>query len=64
MVSEGSTLEGFASLADKFDTLDGIGPTGFPQFAEKSAALQDRAPGQWQTDVHGQIAAWPDAGET
>lgn len=61
LLSEDSALEGFAAIAEKFDTRDGIGPTWVRQFVENSAALGDRTPDQWQTDAHGQVAEWLDA---
>ena len=48
---------GFRHIAEKFDTVDGHGPTCVKRFVEDSRVLGDRTPEQWQQDAFGQIDA-------
>lgn len=48
---------GFQLIAEKFDALDGYGPTCVRRFVEDTHALGDRTPDQWQLDAFGQIDA-------
>jgi hypothetical protein len=50
--------EGYRHIAEKFDTLDGYGPTCVRQFVESTQILGDRTPEQWQQDAFGQVDAW------
>lgn len=49
--------EGFRRIADKFDTVDGYGPTSVRLFVEESQTLGERTPDQWQQDAFGQVDA-------
>lgn len=49
---------GFGYIADKFDSVDGFGPTCVRKFVEETKVLGDRNPEQWQQDAYGQIDAW------
>lgn len=55
-VKEGA--EGFKRIAEKFDTLDGFGPTCVRNFVMDSGILGDRTADQWQQDAFGQVDAW------
>ena len=50
--------QGYRHIAEKFDTLDGYGPTCVRRFVEDSQALGERTPEQWQQDAFGQVDAW------
>lgn len=49
---------GYRYIADKFDVIDGYGPTCVRRFVEDTRILGDRSPEQWQQDAFGQIDAW------
>lgn len=49
---------GFGYIGDKFDTVDGFGPTCVRKFVEESKVLGERNPEQWQQDAFGQVDAW------
>lgn len=51
-------LAGYRFILDKFDTVDGFGPTCVRRFFEETAVLGDRSPEQWQQDAFGQVDAW------
>lgn len=53
-----SGAKGYRFIAEKFDSVDGHGPTCVRQFVEKSDILGDRTPDQWQMDAFGQVDAW------
>jgi len=53
-----SGQKGYAYLAEKFDQVDGYGPTCVRKFVEDSKILRDRTPEQWQQDAFGQVDAW------
>lgn len=55
-VKEGA--EGFARIAEKFDKVDGYGPTCVRQFVQESRAQGERTLDQWQQDAFGQVDAW------
>lgn len=48
---------GFQHIADKFDTLEGHGPTCVRRFVADTQALGDRTPEQRQQDAFGQVDA-------
>jgi hypothetical protein len=50
--------QGYAYLAEKFDTPEGYGPTCVRRFVEDTKILRDRTPEQWQQDAFGQVDAW------
>lgn len=49
---------GFGYIAEKFDSVDGFGPTCVRKFVEESKVLGERNPEQWQQDAFGQVDAW------
>lgn len=49
---------GFSYIADKFDSVDGFGPTCVRKFVEETKVLGERTPDQWQQDAFGQVDAW------
>jgi hypothetical protein len=53
-----SGAEGYASIAEKFDKVDGFGPTCVRKFVEQEQVLRDRSPDEWQQDAFGQVDAW------
>ncbi len=48
----------YTTIDEKFETVDGFGPTSVRKFVEGTRALQSRTPDQWQQDAFGQIDAW------
>ena len=50
--------KGYAFIGEKFDTVDGYGPTCVRRFVEDTDILGDRTPDQWQVDAFGQVDAW------
>ncbi|GLR89792.1 nucleotidyl transferase AbiEii/AbiGii toxin family protein [Bradyrhizobium iriomotense] len=55
---EASALKGYNYIAEKFDALEGFGPTCVRQFVEDTRIMGDRTPEQWQQDAFGQVDAW------
>jgi hypothetical protein len=55
---EKSAARGYEYIAEKFDTLEGFGPTCVMQFVRDTRILGDRTPEQWQRDAFGQVDAW------
>ena len=49
---------GFGRIAEKFETVDGYGPTSVRKFVEESHLLGERTAEQWQQDAFGQVDAW------
>ena len=49
---------GYAHIRNKFDSVNGFGPTSVRQFVENSDALGGLTPDQWQQDAFGQVDAW------
>lgn len=49
---------GYMFIAQKFDSVDGFGPTCVGGFVEETQILGDRTPEQWQVDAFGQVDAW------
>jgi hypothetical protein len=49
--------EGFRYIDQKFDTIDGYGPTSVRLFVEESRILGERTADQWQQDAFGQVDA-------
>lgn len=48
----------YTTIDEKFETVDGFGPTSVRKFVEGTRVLQSRTPDQWQQDAFGQIDAW------
>jgi hypothetical protein len=55
-IASGET--GYGYIADKFDVVEGFGPTCVRKFVEETQILGDRTPDQWQLDAFGQVDAW------
>jgi len=53
-----SGAEGYAGILDKFDTLDGYGPTCVRKFVEETDVMGDRSGEEWQQDAFGQVDVW------
>lgn len=53
-----SGATGYRYIAEKFDGIDGFGPTCVRRFVEETAILGERTPDQWQQDAYGQVDAW------
>lgn len=49
---------GFRLIAEKFETLDGYGPTCVRRFVAESHIQGERTLDQWQQDAFGQVSAW------
>ncbi len=58
ILGHASGQKGYAYLAEKFDHVDGYGPTCVRRFVEDTKILGDRTPDQWQQDAFGQVDAW------
>jgi hypothetical protein len=58
LLGEKSAARGYEYIAEKFDTLEGFGPTCVMQFVRDTRILGDRAPEQWQQDAFGQVDGW------
>ena len=53
-----SGATGYGFINEKFDVIDGFGPTCVKNFVQESKILGDRTPDQWQQDAFGQVDAW------
>jgi hypothetical protein len=53
-----SGLAGYRFIAEKFNTVDGYGPTSVRLFVKDTRVLGDRSADQWQQDAFGQVDAW------
>ncbi|WP_248769403.1 nucleotidyl transferase AbiEii/AbiGii toxin family protein [Pseudomonas sp. MWU12-2345] len=49
--------QGFRYIADKFDVVEGYGPTSVRRFVEDTQILGERTADQWQQDAFGQVDA-------
>lgn len=58
LLGEKSAAQGYEYIAEKFDTLEGFGPTCVMQFVRDTRILGDRTPEQWQRDAFGQVDVW------
>lgn len=58
LMGEDSAVEGYGYIAEKFDTLEGFGPTCVKQFVQDTRILGERTAEQWQQDAFGQVDAW------
>jgi hypothetical protein len=58
LLGEASAVAGYRYIAEKFDKLDGHGPTCVRRFVEETSALGERSPEQWQADAFGQVDAF------
>ncbi|PHV08397.1 hypothetical protein CSQ96_07015 [Janthinobacterium sp. BJB412] len=57
LLAHGSGERGFSSFNEKFNTIEGYGPTCVRRFVEDTRALGERTPEQWQQDAFGQVDA-------
>ena len=53
-----SAATGYGFINEKFDVIDGFGPTCVKNFVQESQILGDRTPDQWQQHAFGQVDAW------
>jgi len=53
-----SGATGYGFISEKFDVVDGFGPTCVRNFVQESNILGDRTPDQWQQHAFGQVDAW------
>lgn len=58
LLSLPSGATGYGFINEKFDAVDGFGPTCVRNFVQESKILGDRTPDQWQQDAFGQVDAW------
>lgn len=58
LLDHASGEQGYRYIADKFEDVDGYGPTCVRRFVEETQILGDRTPEQWQQDAFGQVDAW------
>ena len=58
LLAERSATQGYRHIAEKFDTVDGYGPTSVRLFVKDTQILGERTPEQWQQDAFGQVDAW------
>lgn len=58
LLKEANGRLGYEAIAEKFDAIDGFGPTSVRRFVEDTSILDGRTPDQWQADAHGQVQAW------
>jgi hypothetical protein len=53
-----SGKQGYSYIAEKFNEVDGYGPTCVRRFVQDTQILGGRTPEQWQVDAFGQVDAW------
>lgn len=58
LLAEASARQGYGYIAEKFNRVDGYGPTSVRRFVQDTQILGDRTPEQWQQDSFGQVDAW------
>lgn len=58
VLAEKSGAIGYSYIAQKFDDVDGYGPTCVRRFIEETDLLGERTPEQWQQDAYGQVDLW------
>ena len=58
LLADASAQQGYRYIAEKFNDVDGYGPTCVRHFVEDTQVLGDRTPEQWQQDAFGQVDAW------
>ncbi len=58
LLAHASAVRGFSFIAEKFDRLDGYGPTCIRRFVEDTRIMGARTADQWQQDAFGQVDAW------
>lgn len=58
VLAQPSGEQGYAHIAEKFESVGGYGPTCVRRFVEETDVLGDRGPDEWQQDAFGQVDAW------
>lgn len=58
LLAHASGKQGYHYIAEKFNEVEGYGPTCVRRFVEDTQVLGDRTPEQWQQDAFGQVDAW------
>ncbi len=58
VLDQESGAQGYKHIADKFEDVEGYGPTCVRRFVEETDALGEREPDEWQQDAYGQVDAW------
>lgn len=58
ILAERSGATGYAYINQKFNNVDGYGPTSVRRFVEETDLLGERTPEQWQQDAFGQVDIW------
>ncbi|HBX5597834.1 TPA: hypothetical protein MH523_27715, partial [Klebsiella pneumoniae] len=58
ILAEESGAIGYGYIAQKFDEVEGYGPTSVRKFVEETKLLGERTPEQWQQDAFGQVDLW------
>jgi len=58
LLEHASARTGYSYIAEKFETMDGYGPTCVRRFVEGTQILRERTPEQWRRDAFGQVDAW------
>jgi hypothetical protein len=58
LLSHASAAAGYGYISEKFDTVEGHGPSCVRRFVEETRVLGDRTANQWQQDAFGQVDAW------
>lgn len=58
LLAHASGKQGYFYIGEKFNDVDGYGPTSVRRFVEEIQILGGRTPEQWQVDAFGQVDAW------
>ncbi|HBS6008166.1 TPA: hypothetical protein MAL12_005188, partial [Klebsiella pneumoniae] len=58
ILGESSGATGYGYIEQKFNSIDGYGPTCVRKFVEGTDLLGERTPEQWQQDAFGQVDLW------
>jgi hypothetical protein len=58
LLADASGKQGYSYIGEKFNEVDGYGPTCVRQFVQDTQILGGRTPEQWQVDAFGQVDAW------
>jgi hypothetical protein len=58
VLEQHSGAQGYAYIAQKFDTVEGYGATSVTKFVAETDILDGRTEDQWQLDAFGQVDAW------
>ena len=58
LLAHPSGKQGYSHIAEKFNEVDGYGPTCVRRFVQDTQILGGRTPEQWQVDAFGQVDEW------